>query len=336
MRTTLVTGSAGFIGNFVAERFLDAGDTVLGLDNLNDYYDPLLKQARLDRLKHHTKFHQFKISLEDVDEIIELLDMFRPSLFIHLAAQAGVRYSLESPKSYLDSNISGFLPILEGARLFKPEHVVFASTSSVYGLDGNQPLSEHRGSNHPISLYAATKKANEVMAHSYSHLFEIPMTGLRFFTVYGPWGRPDMALFKFTEAILNDKPVQLFNQGKMNRDFTYIDDVVECVYRIANLPPKSHSNWNSKEPDIATSSAPFRLYNVGNSNPTELVDYVKVLELALGRKAQLEKTPMQPGDLQSTWSDSSDLKKLIDYCPSTPIDEGIEQFVNWYRDYYKI
>ena len=336
MASVLVTGSAGFIGYHVAERLLSMGETVIGLDNLNGYYDPALKEARLARLKASGRFIEERISLEQREKVFSLFERHNPDRVIHLAAQAGVRYSLEAPQAYVDSNITGFLSILEAARAFKPEHVVFASTSSVYGLDGAMPLCEHRGGNHPVSFYAATKKANEAMAHSYAHLFRIPLTGLRFFTVYGPWGRPDMALFKFTKAILAGEPVDLYNNGDMVRDFTFIDDIVEGIVRVSQKPAAPAANWDPEALDPAVSSAPYRIFNIGNSQPVQLMVYLEAIEKAVGKPAIRNLMPMQPGDVAATWADTRDLESMTGFKPATPVEEGVKAFVDWYRSYYDI
>ncbi|WP_068317663.1 NAD-dependent epimerase [Polycladidibacter hongkongensis] len=336
MQTILVTGTAGFIGNAVAKRLLDEGYHVVGLDCLTDYYDVNLKKARLARLaKSGNHFTEARIRLEDSAAVMQLFAEHKPSHVIHLAGQAGVRYSLEAPQSYVDANVTGFLSMLEGARAHKPQHMVFASTSSVFGLDEHMPLSPHRGGNHPVSFYAATKKANEAMAHSYAHLFGQAVTGLRFFTVYGPWGRPDMALFKFTKAILEDRPVPLFNHGNMVRDFTYVDDIVEGIFRLTFLPPAANPQWDAVSADPASSSAPFRICNIGNSEPVELLKYLEAIEEALGKKAQRELLPFQPGDVAATFADSSDLFELTGFKPQTTVKQGVANFVKWYRDYYQ-
>ncbi|WP_321504595.1 NAD-dependent epimerase [Breoghania sp.] len=332
----LVTGSAGFIGYHVTRRLLAAGETVVGLDNLNSYYDPTLKQTRLSHLTANDRFTEARISLEERDKVMALFEEHKPDRVIHLAAQAGVRYSLEAPQTYVDSNITGFLSILEAARTFKTGHVVFASTSSVFGLDGAMPLSTHRGGNHPVSFYAATKKANEAMAHSYAHLFRIPLTGLRFFTVYGPWGRPDMALFKFTKAILADEPVDLYNNGDMVRDFTFVDDIVEGIVRIADKPATPAQDWDPQTMDLATSSAPYRIFNIGNSQPVQLLDYLDAIEKAVGKPAIRNLMPMQPGDVAATWADTTDLEAATGFKPATPVEIGVKAFVDWYRDYYGV
>ena len=337
MAVILVTGSAGFIGSHVAHRLLDRGDEVVGLDNLNTYYDPTLKHARLARLQARDGFRQTTINLEDRDAVAKLFKESLPNRVVNLAAQAGVRYSLEQPSAYVDSNLVGFGNILEGCRAAQVQHLVFASTSSVYGANGKLPFSVHDNATHPITLYAATKLANEAMAHSYAHLFGIPSTGLRFFTVYGPWGRPDMALFKFTEAMLQHRAIDVFGQGRMQRDFTYIDDIVSGVVAALDRPPKPSASWDPLAPDPATSGvAPWRILNLGNSTRVELMRYIEVLEEELGRKAQLNFLPMQPGDVSRTEADVSDTREALDYVPSTPIEVGIKNFVSWYLDYYRV
>ena len=332
----LVTGAACFIGYHVARRLLERGDDVIGIDNLNPYYDPRLKEARLGQLRH---FDRFNFVLLDVANRAEMASLFReqrPRRVIHLAAQAGVRYSVENPFAYIESNVFGFQNILEGCRHTNVEHLVFASSSSVYGLNTRQPFSEHHNADHPLSLYGATKKANEVMAHSYAYLYRLPVTGLRFFTVYGPWGRPDMALFKFTRGILAGEPIPVYNEGRMIRDFTYIDDVVEGVIRILDRLPAPNEAWKSDDPDPATSSAPYRIYNIGNNRPVELMKYISVLEKALGKKARLDLLPMQPGDVRSTMADVSDLERDAGFRPKTTVEEGIARFVKWYREYHRV
>ncbi len=332
----LVTGAAGFIGYHVSRRLLERGERVVGLDNLNEYYDPKLKEARLAQLR---RFHAFTFAhadLADTDSMQELFAQSPPRRVIHLAAQAGVRYSLVNPYAYIDSNIVGFQNILEGCRHNKVEHLVFASSSSVYGANTRQPFSEHDGVDHPLSLYGATKIANELMAHSYAHLYRLPVTGLRFFTVYGPWGRPDMALFKFTRGILAGEPIPVYNEGRMIRDFTYIDDIVEGVVRILDVIPTPNAEWTSDKPDPATSNAPYRIYNIGNNRPVELLHFISVLERALGKKAQLDLLPMQPGDVPSTMADVSDLERATGFRPQTAIEEGVARFVEWYREYYRV
>jgi UDP-glucuronate 4-epimerase len=330
----LVTGAAGFIGYHVSRRLLEEGHEVVGLDNLNDYYDPALKSARIEQLGPFGGFHFVRGDVADREAIPRLFEELRPRRVIHLAAQAGVRYSLENPLAYVDSNLTGFVNILEGCRQAGVEHLVFASSSSVYGANTRQPFSEHDNVDHPISLYAATKKSNELLAHTYAHLFRIPMTGLRFFTVYGPWGRPDMALFKFTRGILADEPIPVFNEGQMLRDFTYVDDVVEGVVRVAGRIPSPDPAWSSDDPDPATSSAPYRLFNIGNNNPVQLLDCIALLERCLGRKATLRFLPMQPGDVPSTVADVSELEEAVGFRPHTSLEAGITRFVEWYRHYF--
>ncbi|HUP46523.1 MAG TPA: NAD-dependent epimerase [Thermoanaerobaculia bacterium] len=336
MKRVLVTGAAGFIGFHVAGRLLDDGREVVGLDNMNAYYDVGLKEARLERLEGRDRFHFHRLDLADRDALARLFETERPDVVIHLAAQAGVRYSLQNPHAYADANLTGFLNILEGCRHNGVQHLVFASTSSVYGANTTMPFSVHQNVDHPLSLYAATKKANELMAHTYSHLYRLPATGLRFFTVYGPWGRPDMALFLFTKAIVEGKPITLFNHGKMRRDFTYIDDIVEGVVRVAAQPAAPDPGWSGASPDPATSSAPYRLYNIGNHEPVELIRFVDLIQEKLGRKAIIEYADMQPGDVPATWADVDDLARDAGFAPATPIEVGIERFVNWYRDFYKV
>lgn len=336
MAVILVTGSAGFIGSHVAHRLLDRGDEVVGLDNLNPYYDPTLKQARLARLEAREGYRHATIDLADREAVARLFAGTKPARVVHLAAQAGVRYSLEQPAAYVDSNLVGFGNILEGCRSASVEHLVFASTSSVYGANGKLPFSVHDAVSHPITLYAATKLANEAMAHSYSHLFEFPSTGLRFFTVYGPWGRPDMALFKFTKAILAAQPIEVYGEGRMQRDFTYIDDIVTGVVAALDHPPAIDTSWDPLAADPATSGvAPWRVLNLGNSQRVELMRYIEVLEQKLGRKAKLDLLPMQPGDVARTEADVTDTKAALDYAPSTPIEVGVANFVDWYLEYYR-
>jgi len=330
----LVTGSAGFIGSAVSIKLLERGDSVIGVDNHNDYYDPSLKEARLERHINHPNYKHVRINLEDRDGIARVFKEYNFDAVINLAAQAGVRYSLENPTSYIDSNLVGFANILEGCRHSNVGHLVYASSSSVYGLNSQQPFSTHNSTNHPISLYAATKKANELMAHSYSHLYNIPTTGLRFFTVYGPYDRPDMALQKFTRSIMNDETIKVYNYGKHRRDFTYIDDVVAGVIKVLDLPASSSKDWDNNNPDPAASSAPYRIYNLGNNKPVELMDYIKALELSLGRIASKELLPMQPGDVLDTFADVDDLVNDFSFKPIFTISEGIENFVQWYLDYY--
>ncbi|MFN3919636.1 MAG: NAD-dependent epimerase [Methylohalobius sp.] len=330
----LVTGTAGFIGSFLAHRLLDRGDEVIGIDNLNAYYDVRLKEARLARLNARLGFTEIRASLEDREAIAETFRRFRPARVVNLAAQAGVRYSLENPFSYIDANLVGFGNILEACRRFEVEHLVYASSSSVYGANTKMPFSVHHNVDHPVSLYAATKKANELMAHTYSHLYGLPTTGLRFFTVYGPWGRPDMALFKFTRNILEGKPIEVYNYGQHKRDFTYIDDIVEGVVRVLDKLPEPNPNWSGDNPDPGTSLAPYRIYNIGSHRPVELMRFIEVLEDALGIKAIKHFLPMQRGDIVETFADITDLIQAVAYAPATPIEEGIARFVAWYKDYY--
>jgi UDP-glucuronate 4-epimerase len=332
----LVTGAAGFIGFHVTRRLLERGDEVVGVDNLNDYYDPSLKEARLALLKPFGSFHFERADVADRERIESLFAAHKPSRVVHLAAQAGVRYSLTNPHAYTHSNVTGFLNILEGARAIGVEHLVYASSSSVYGSNTKQPFSEHQNVDHPVSLYAATKKANELMAHTYAHLFGLPSSGLRFFTVYGPWGRPDMALFKFTRGILSGEPIQVFNEGKMIRDFTYIDDITEGVIRVLDRVAEPDPSWNSDEPDPARSRAPYRVFNIGNNKPVQLLEYIAEIEHALGKKARMELLPIQPGDVPSTMADVTELEKAVGFRPATTVREGVAAFVKWYRDYYGI
>jgi UDP-glucuronate 4-epimerase len=332
----LVTGTAGFIGNHLAIRLLERGDEVIGIDNLNDYYDVNLKLARLERIKDNNNYTHIKADIADKNAMEQVFQKYQPNRVVNLAAQAGVRYSLENPHAYIDSNIVGFTNILEGCRHHHVEHLVYASSSSVYGANEAMPFSVHDNIDHPLSLYAATKKANELMAHTYSHLYDLPTTGLRFFTVYGPWGRPDMALFLFTKAILENKPIQVFNYGKHRRDFTYVDDIVEGVIRTLDNTATANPNWTGKTPDPGTSKAPWRVYNIGNQKPVELMNYISILEDQLGKKAEKELLPLQPGDVPDTYADVDALVKDVGYKPATPIEEGISRFVSWYREYYSI
>ena len=332
----LVTGAAGFIGYHTAARLLDRGHEVIGLDNLSPYYDMSLKEARLKRLKEHERFRFIKADLADRTAIEAIFAEEEPERVIHLAAQAGVRYSLDHPHAYISSNVTGFLHVLEGCRHHGVEHLVYASTSAVYGANRKLPFSVSDAVDHPVSLYGATKKANELMAHSYAHLFGLPVTGLRFFTVYGPWGRPDMSLFLFTRDILAGQPIQVFNYGRHARDFTYIDDAVEGVVRTHDTVATPDLDWNSEAPDPATSSAPYRLYNIGNHSPVALLDYIAAIEKAVGKKAKLELVPKQPGDVEETYADVAAIKQATGFQPGTPLETGIERFVAWYRDYYKV
>ena len=332
----LVTGSAGFIGSMLSIRLLERGDEVVGIDNHNDYYDPKIKEARLERLVKYTNYKHYKTDLNDNKKLSEIFKIHKFQKVVNLAAQAGVRYSIENPLAYINSNIVGFAYILENCRNNKIEHLVYASTSSVYGANTKMPFSEHDSVNHPLSVYAASKKSNELMAHTYSYLYQLPTTGLRFFTVYGPWGRPDMALFKFTKAILEEKPIDVFNNGKHTRDFTYIDDIVEGVMKTLDNPATSNVNWNSKQPDPATSRAPWRIYNIGNNKPVQLMDYVKALEKTLGKKAKINFLPLQPGDVPDTYANVDNLNKKFNYKPATSVINGVSNFVKWYKDYFQI
>jgi UDP-glucuronate 4-epimerase len=330
----LVTGAAGFIGFHLSRRLLARGDEVVGLDNLNAYYDPRLKEARLEILRRQAGFRFLRMELADRAGMAAMFAAEKVQRVAHLAAQAGVRHSIEHPHDYVDSNVVGFLNVLEGCRHSGVEHLAYASTSSVYGLDTHMPFSVHQGVDHPVSLYAATKKANELMAHSYSTLYGLPTTGLRFFTVYGPWGRPDMALFLFTRNILAGKPVDVFNYGDMVRDFTYVDDIVEGVMRVVDRVATPNPAWSGETPDPATSSSPYRIYNIGNNRPVRLMEYIEAAEKALGVKAELNLLPMQLGDVQKTSADVSDLERDVGFRPATPVEEGVRRFVEWYREYY--
>jgi len=332
----LLTGAAGFIGYHLAERLLKAGDTVVGFDNVNDYYDPALKRGRLAQLAVHKGFRFIEGDLADRAAVEALFAAHRFDGVVHLAAQAGVRYSLTNPHSYTSSNLVGFTHILEGCRHAQITHLVFASSSSVYGANAKQPFSESDGVDHPLSLYAASKKANELMAHTYASLYGLPVTGLRFFTVYGPWGRPDMSPFLFVSRILRGEPIQVFNHGHHRRDFTYVDDIVEGIVRVLALPPKANPAWDALHPDAATSAAPYAIYNIGNGNPENLIDYIHAIEAACGKKAVMEMLPLQPGDVADTYADTRRLRAATGYAPSTPMPEGIRRFVNWYRSYYDI
>jgi UDP-glucuronate 4-epimerase len=347
----LVTGTAGFIGFHLVRRLLDRGDIVVGLDNINDYYDVNLKYSRLyetgitkadikyGRIASSSKYSGYtfiKLALEDKDRMEELFAKERFDKVCNLAAQAGVRYSIQNPMVYINSNIVGFVNILEACRRHNIKHLAYASSSSVYGLNETMPFSTHDNVDHPISLYAATKKSNELMAHTYSYLFGLPTTGLRFFTVYGPWGRPDMALFLFTKAILEGKPIQVFNEGNMKRDFTYIDDIVEGVMRVIDHQPAGNKTWTGKLPDPSSSGSPYKIYNIGNSNPVNLMDFIEAIEESLGKKAMKEYLPMQQGDVPATWADVSELVENMGYKPDTTIKSGINQFINWYKEFYSI
>lgn len=331
----MVTGTAGFIGNHLAIKLLERGDEVIGIDNLNDYYDVNLKLARLDRIKDHALFTDVRADIADRARMEQLFKQHKPQRVVNLAAQAGVRYSIENPHAYIESNIVGFLNILEGCRHNDVEHLVYASSSSVYGANETMPFSVHDNVDHPLSLYAASKKANELMAHTYSNLYNLPTTGLRFFTVYGPWGRPDMALFLFTKAIQEGKKIQVFNYGKHRRDFTYIDDIVEGIIRTLDNVAQSNPDWSGATPDPGTSKAPWRVYNIGNQSPVELMDYIETLEKFLGKTAEKELLPLQPGDVPDTYADVEALVQDVDYKPDTTIEQGIEKFVTWYNEYYQ-
>jgi UDP-glucuronate 4-epimerase len=333
--TVLLTGVAGFIGFHLAERLLGEGCEVLGIDSLNAYYDPRLKQARLARLSGRAGFTFRHLDLADREAAAIAFAVIRPKTVVHLAAQAGVRHSIEHPHAYFDANLAGFLNVLEGCRHHEVAHLVYASSSSVYGANTSMPFSVHDNVDHPVSLYAATKKANELMAHTYSHLYGLPVTGLRFFTVYGPWGRPDMAMFLFTEAMLAGRPIKVFNHGRMRRDFTYIDDIIEGVRRVLDVLPTPNAEWSGDRPDPGTSRAPYRLYNIGNHRPVELIHLIATLEQALGVEAVKELLPMQPGDVPATYADIDDLSRATGFAPATPIELGVERFVRWYRQEWR-
>ena len=332
----LVTGSAGFIGSALTLRLLARGDTIVGIDNHNDYYDPAIKEARLERFINNPNYTHLRVDLTNGKIIEETFTKYKPERVVNLAAQAGVRYSIENPLAYINSNIVGFAHILEGCRHNDIEHLVYASTSSVYGANTSMPFSVHQNVDHPLSVYSASKKSNELMAHTYSHLYRLPTTGLRFFTVYGPWGRPDMALFLFTKAILSNEKIKVFNHGQHRRDFTYIDDIVEGIIHTLDNPATHNSDWDSEKPDPGTSDAPWRVYNIGNNKPVELMDYIAALEKALGRKAEKEFLPLQAGDVPETYANVDDLVEQFNYKPNTSIEDGINSFVSWYRDYFKV
>lgn len=351
MLKILVTGTAGFIGYHLAKRLLDRGDQVIGLDNINDYYDRSVKYGRLADMgiaqealepkkllssSNYENYQFIQMGLEDKESMDELFAEQKFNRVCNLAAQAGVRYSLINPQAYIQSNIVGFTNILEACRHNDIEHLAYASSSSVYGLNETMPFSTRNNVDHPVSLYAASKKSNELMAHTYSHLFGLPTTGLRFFTVYGPWGRPDMALFLFTKAILEDRPIDVFNYGEMKRDFTYVDDIVEGVIRVIDNPPKGNPDWSGQMPDPSCSKAPYKVYNIGNSNPVKLMDFIEAIEKSLGKEAQKNMMPIQPGDVPATWADVTDLIEDLDYQPNTPIQEGINQFIDWYKAFYQV
>ena len=332
----LVTGAAGFIGSALTLRLLERGDEVVGVDNHNNYYDPAIKEARLARYADHPAYTHLRVDLADRAAIENAFSDHKPQRVANLAAQAGVRYSMENPLAYVHSNLVGFAHILEGCRHNGVDHLVYASSSSVYGANTAMPFSVHHNVDHPLSLYAASKKANELMAHTYSHLYRLPTTGLRFFTVYGPWGRPDMALFKFTKAILAGKPIQVFNQGNHRRDFTYIDDIVEGVVRVLDRPARPNPDWSGADPDPGTSKAPWAVYNIGNNSPVNLMDFIRALEKELGREADKEFLELQPGDVPDTYADVEDLVREVDYRPATPVEVGIRRFVAWYREYFRV
>ena len=331
----LVTGAAGFIGYFTSKYLLDRGDTVVGLDVVNDYYDPSLKEARLALIASHPNFRFVRMALEDRAGVEQLFADEKFDRVVHLAAQAGVRYSIENPHAYIDSNIVGTMNILEGCRHHEIEHLVYASSSSVYGANASMPFSIHDNVDHPLALYGATKKANELMAHTYSNLYGLPTTGLRFFTVYGPWGRPDMALFLFTRNIIEGKPIDVFNYGKHRRDFTYVEDIVEGVVRTLDHVAQPNPDWDPMNPDPGTSASPYRIYNIGNNQPVELLRYISVIEDCVGKKAEMNLLPLQPGDVPDTYADVDDLVADVDYKPSTPIETGVARFVDWFRDFYE-
>ena len=336
MKFIIVTGSAGFIGSAVAAKLLERGENVVGIDNHNDYYDPRIKDARLQILTNYKNYKHYKIDLCDRKGLSEIFKKYKFNSVINLAAQAGVRYSMENPLAYINSNIVGFAHILENCRHHNIENLLYASTSSVYGANTRMPFSEHDSANHPLSLYAASKKSNELMAHSYSYLYQLPTTGLRFFTVYGPWGRPDMALFKFTKNILDKKPIDVFNYGNHTRDFTYIDDIVEGIISTLDKPATANPKWNGNKPDPASSKVPWRIYNIGNNKPIKLMDYINALEKTLNKKAKINFLPLQKGDVPDTFASIDNLKKDFNYKPSTSVIEGISNFVKWYKDYYKV
>ena len=332
----IVTGSAGFIGFSLCVMLLERGDSIIGIDNHNNYYDPKIKESRLQQLTKYSNYQHYRVDLSDQSSLDKIFNDHKPLKVVNLAAQAGVRYSMENPLAYINSNIVGFANTLESCRHHKVEHLVYASSSSVYGANTKMPFSEHDNVNHPLSVYAASKRSNELMAHTYSHLYQLPTTGLRFFTVYGPWGRPDMALFKFTKNILEEKPINVFNHGKHTRDFTYIDDIVEGVIKTLDSPAVSNIEWNSNQPDPATSKAPWRIYNIGNNKPVQLMNYIDALEKTLEKKAKINFLPLQPGDVPDTYANVDNLKKQFNYKPETSVFEGVSNFVKWYKDYYKI
>jgi len=332
----IVTGSAGFIGSMLSEKLLMRGDEIIGIDNHNDYYDPKIKEARFEKLNKFSNYKHYRIDLSDQKNLENVFKDYKPNKVVNLAAQAGVRYSIENPLAYIHSNIVGFGHILENCRQYKVEHLVYASTSSVYGANTKMPFSESDSANHPLSVYAASKKSNELMAHSYSYLFQLPTTGLRFFTVYGPWGRPDMALFKFTKAILEEKPIDVFNYGKHTRDFTFIDDIVEGIIKSLDNPATINSNWKSSQPDPASSKSPWRVFNIGSNKPVRLMEYITALEKALNKKAKINLLPLQPGDVPDTYANVDNLIEKFNYKPTTSVTKGISDFVKWYKEYYQI
>ena len=335
IKKIVITGSAGFIGYSLCIKLLERGDNIIGIDNHNNYYDPLLKSKRVKKLIKYSNYKHYKLDLSNRQKLNKIFTNYKIQKVVNLAAQAGVRYSMENPLTYITSNIVGFANILENCRHNNVKHLVYASTSSVYGANTKMPFSEHDGVNHPLSVYAASKRSNELMAHTYSYLYKLPTTGLRFFTVYGPWGRPDMALFKFTKAILEEKPIDVFNYGKHTRDFTYIDDIVEGIIKTLDNPAKSNPDWNSNQPDPATSKAPWRVYNIGNNKPVKLMSYIDAIEKALGKKAKVNFLPLQPGDVKDTYANIDNLEKKFNYKPSTSVIDGVSNFVKWYKDYYK-
>jgi len=332
----LITGAAGFIGFHLSQKLLEQDYQIIGIDNINDYYDPSLKQARLEILGQYNSFNFHKVDIKDKEAVDNIFEKYRPTHVINLAAQAGVRYSIENPYAYVDSNIIGFINVLEACRNYPVEHFLYASSSSVYGGNKVAPFSTNHNVDHPVSLYAATKKSNELMAHTYSHLYGIPTTGLRFFTVYGPYGRPDMAYFSFTKDILADKPIKVFNHGKMERDFTYIDDIVEGIVKLIDKVPTANKEWDESKDDLSTSFAPYKIYNIGNNNPVQLMRFINALESAIGKKAEKIYIDMQPGDVLRTYADVSDLERDINFKPSTSIESGLEKFVDWYKEYYNV
>lgn len=335
MKKILITGSAGFIGSHLSKRLLAEGHQVIGIDNINDYYNPQLKEDRLKEL-NHDNFINIKTELEDLETINQTFEKYKPEIVINLAAQAGVRYSLENPHAYINSNIVGFTNILEACRHYKVEHLIYASSSSVYGANTSKPFATNDNIDHPLSLYAATKKSNELMAHTYSHLYNLPTTGLRFFTVYGPWGRPDMALFLFTDAIVNDRPIDVFNHGEMMRDFTYVDDIVESITRLTKRPAQPNPDWSGDNPDPGSSYAPYKVYNIGNNSPVKLMEFIEAIENKLGKKAKKNYLPLQAGDVPETYANVDDLYRDIDFQPETTIQDGVNSFIDWYLEYYGV